>query len=103
MIISWRVLYLTMLGRICPDMECSVVFEDDEWQSIYIIIKKEPPPNKPPKLNDVILMIAQLGGFLNRKYDGYPGPKVMWIGLQRMRDFTLAWQTFNSINKHTYV
>ena len=70
---------------------------------IYIIIKKEPPPNKPPKLNDIILMIAQLGGFLNRKYDGYPGPKVMWIGLQRMRDFTLARQTFKAINKHTYV
>lgn len=103
MIIAWRVLYLTMLGRICPDMECSAVFEDDEWQSIYIIVKKEPPPIKPPKLNDIILMVAQLGGFLNRKYDLFPGPKVMWIGLQRMRDFTLAWQIFNSINKHTYV
>jgi hypothetical protein len=43
-------------------------------------------------------MIVTLGGFLNRKSDGYPGPKVMWIGLQRMKDFTLAWQTLEEIS-----
>jgi Transposase DNA-binding/Transposase Tn5 dimerisation domain len=103
LIISWRVLYLTMLGRVCPDIECSAVFEDEEWQAVYMIIMKEPPPDNPPKLNDIILMIARLGGFLNRKHDVYPGPKVMWIGLQRMKDFALAWQTFRSIDKQTYV
>lgn len=35
LIVSWRVLYLTRLGRVCPDIECSTVFEDDEWKSIY--------------------------------------------------------------------
>ncbi len=40
-------------------------------------------------------MIAKLGGFLGRKSDEHPGPKVMWIGMQRMRDFTLAWEANN--------
>jgi hypothetical protein len=31
MIVAWRILYLTMLGRACPDMKCSCVFEPDEW------------------------------------------------------------------------
>ena len=96
MIVGWRILYLTMLGRACPDMECSAVFEASEWQSVYRIVKKEVPPKKPPKLNEMILMIAKLGGFLGRKSDGYPGTQVMWIGIQRMRDFTLAWEAFRS-------
>ena len=46
----------------------------------------------------MISMIAKLGGFLGRKSDGEPGTQVMWIGMQRMRDFTLAWETFQSLH-----
>ena len=70
---------------------------------LYMVIMKEPPPDNPPKLNDIILMIASLGRFLNRKHDVYLGPKVMWIGLERMKDFALAWQAFYPIDKQTYV
>jgi hypothetical protein len=94
LIIAWRILYLTMLGRNCPDLDCNVVFEEDEWHAVYAIVTKKSPPKKPPKLNEIIIMIAKLGGFLGRKSDGSPGNKVMWIGLQRMKDFTLAWETF---------
>ena len=51
----------------------------------------------------MILMIAKLGGFLGRKSDKYPGAKVMWIGMQRMKDFSLAWETFHSTKRKTYV
>jgi hypothetical protein len=101
-IVAWRILYLTMLGRNCPDMNCSMVFETNEWQAVYAVFTKKSPPKIPPRLNEIILMIAKLGGFLGRKSDGHPGPKVMWIGMQRMKDFTLAWETFHSMEK-TYV
>lgn len=94
LIIAWRVLYLTMLGRNCPDLNCDVVFEESEWKSVYSISTKKKPPKTPPKLNEIILIIAKLGGFLGRKSDGYPGATVMWLGIQRMRDFTLAWEIF---------
>ena len=97
MIVAWRVFYLTMLGRECPDIDCSVVFEESEWQSVYVMSYKKKPPTQPPKLYEMILMIAKLGGFLGRKSDGYPGTKVMWLGMQRMKDFTLAWETFHSL------
>ncbi len=48
-------------------------------------------------------MIATLGGFLGRKSDGEPGVKVMWIGMQRMKDFTMAWETFRSMKIKSYV
>lgn len=94
MIVAWRVLFVTMVGRECPDLSCTVLFEDDEWKAVYMIVKEEKPPETPPSLGDVIIMIARLGGYLDRKSDGPPGPKTMWVGLQRMVDFALAWQSF---------
>ena len=61
-------------------MDWSTVFEDSEWQSVCAIVTKKPPPDTPPKLNEMINMIAKLGRFLGRKSDKYPGAKVMWIG-----------------------
>lgn len=94
MIIAWRVLYLLMLGRSCPDLSCDKVFEESEWKSVYMIVTKKEPPDTPPLLNVMIRMIASLGGFLGRKGDGHPGPEAMWIGVQRMRDFSTAWEIF---------
>ncbi len=37
-------------------------------------------------------LIASLGGWLGRKCDGEPGPKAMWVGLQRMTDLALGWR-----------
>lgn len=103
LIVAWRILYLTMLGRHCPDMACSAVFEENEWHSVYAIVTKKPPPKEPPKLSEMVIMIAKLGGFLGRKSDGYPGSQAMWIGMQRMKDFTLAWETFRGMEGRTYV
>ena len=40
----------------------------------------------------MVRLLATLGGFLNRKGDGFPGPKAIWIGLQRTADFVLVLQ-----------
>jgi hypothetical protein len=90
MLIAWRVLFLTMVGRECPELPCDLVFDDDEWKAVYIVSRKKPPPDTPPTLNEIIRMIAGFGGFLNRTADGLPGPQTIWIGLQRTKDFTLA-------------
>ena len=42
----------------------------------------------------MVTLVAQLGGYMGRKNDGPPGPKTLWIGLQRMRDFAIAWTHF---------
>jgi len=63
-IIAWRVLYLTMLGRECPELSCNLVFADEEWQAIYIVVKRQPPPADPPSLDTMVRMVAGFGGFL---------------------------------------
>ncbi len=101
MIVAWRVLYLTILGRDCPDLPCDLVFETQEWQAIYVVTHRKPPPPKPPTINTMIRMMAGFGGFLGRKHDGEPGPQTVWIGLQRARDFVLAFEVQNALRKST--
>ena len=67
MIIAWRVLFLTMLGRECPEMPCDIVFDKAEWQAVYIVTERKPPPETPPTLDQMVRRVAGLGGFLNRK------------------------------------
>ena len=90
MLIAWRILYLTMIGRACPELPCSVLFDQEEWEAVYLVTQRKLPPKEPPTVNEVIRWIAGFGGFLNRKGDGYPGPQTMWIGLQRMKDFVVG-------------
>ena len=99
MIIAWRVLYLTMLGRECPQMPCDTVFADEEWRAVYLVTQRQAPPDAPPSLDTMVRMVATLGGFLNRKSDGFPGPKTLWIGLQRIPDFVVALEAQRSIGE----
>lgn len=92
MIVAWRVIYLTMLGRHCPDIPCDLVFETEEWRAVFIVATRKVPPQEPPSMNTILRMLAGFGGFLDRKHDGEPGPQTVWIGLQRSRDFVLALQ-----------
>lgn len=90
LIVAWRVLYLTRLGRVVPDLSCEVAFSAQEWQAVYMVSKRQKPPSQPPRLLEILTLVAGLGGHLGRKGDGPPGPKAIWIGLQRTRDFVLA-------------
>ena len=92
LVVAWRVLYVMRLGRECPDLPCDVVFTPDEWQAVYAVVHKKPATEK-PKLGEMVKMVAQLGGYLHRKNDSPPGPKALWIGLQRTKDLALGWRT----------
>jgi hypothetical protein len=90
LIVAWRVLYTLMLGRACPDLDCEVVFCPEEWRAAYIVVKRCNPAATPPRLGEIVVLVASLGGYLGRAHDGPPGPKAMWIGLQRLREFVIA-------------
>jgi hypothetical protein len=92
MIVAWRVMYVMMLGRECPDLPCDVALDDDEWKAVYATVQKKPPPSQPPSMKTMVGLIASLGGWLGRKCDGEPGPKAMWVGMQRMTDLALGWR-----------
>jgi hypothetical protein len=93
MLVAWRVMLLCRMGRSCPDLDCEVMFETSEWQSVYVIVKKQDPPSTPPRLNDIVRMIASLGGYVPHKKTE-PGTQTLWIGLQRMHDFANCYDSF---------
>src|SRR5579885_2847316 len=97
MIIAWRVLYLSMLGRTAPNLSCEAVFAVEEWKAIYIVVQKKKPPLRPRPLGEMLAQMARLGGYLARKGDGPPGPKAIWIGLQRTRDFVIAIEAMGNL------
>ena len=90
LIIAWRILHLVTWGRECSDLPCEVVFDPEEWQAAWIVAYRRPPPATPPKLSDMVRLIAGFGGFLGRKHDGHPGPKAIWEGMQKVRAFAMA-------------
>jgi len=94
LIVAWRTLYVCRLGRSCPDISCEAVFEAAEWKSVYRVVRGRRPPSTPPRLSEMVRMVAQLGGYVNRKRAAEPGPQTVWLGLQRMHDMALCWQLF---------
>lgn len=93
MIIAWRILWLCRIGRECPEMPCDVVFEPSEWKAVYKIVEQKDPPETPPTLNEMIRMVASLGGYV-RRTNTQPGTQTLWIGLQRMHDLANCWDAF---------
>jgi hypothetical protein len=94
LIVAWRVMFVTMLGRACGDLPADILFAEPEWRSVWQIVRRQPPPVGPPSLKEFIPILASLGGYLGRRRDPPPGPKAMWIGIRRMADFAQAWLIF---------
>lgn len=90
---AWRIQMLCRLGRTCPDLDCEVIFEPSEWKSVWMAVHRKSPPNQPPRLNEMIRLIASLGGYVRRKKT-QPGTQTLWIGMQRMFDLATAWDVF---------
>ena len=95
MIVAWRILYMTRLGREVPDLPCTAVFTEDEWQSLHRVTHPNKPlPVQPPSLAGFIRMLAKLGGHVARKSDGPPGVESLWVGLMRLSDISMCWRLF---------
>ena len=92
-IVAWRLLWLTYQARQNPELPCDTILETHEWQSLYCHIHDVPlPSSQPPSLKQAVIWIAQLGGFLARKHDGFPGVKTLWRGLARLHDIASTWK-----------
>jgi hypothetical protein len=100
MIIAWRILYLTMIARESPNDNCEIAFTEEEWKVAYTVFYRRKPPDKPIDLSSMLNLIAQLGGYLNRKNDKNPGPTSIWIGLQRLKNFITAAEAYNALSNY---
>jgi hypothetical protein len=87
--IAVRILQLRDLGRMEAESPCTVILTEREWRVLWTYIKKSPPPARarPPTLKQAVLWIGRLGGHMNRKGDGMPGVKTLWLGWRDLQRF----------------
>ena len=95
LIVAWRTLMVCRMGRSCPDIDCEAIFEPEEWKAVYVAIHQRKPPKEPPRLEEMVRLVGQLGGWVNRpNRKDPPGVQTIWLGLQRMHDLAWAWNAF---------
>uniref|UniRef100_UPI0035B51EEF IS4 family transposase n=1 Tax=Caballeronia choica TaxID=326476 RepID=UPI0035B51EEF len=72
-----------------------MLFESDEWRAAFIL-NKQKPPKTPRRPNEVVRVVARLGGFLDQG-DGEPGVKAI---LQSLRPEPL--DRYCSVRRQTF-
>ena len=93
LVVAWRLVHLTKLGREAPGLPCTACLEEVQWRVLVAVVRREPrAPEQPPTLQQAVRMVASLGGFLGRKGDGQPGVQCLWRGWQRLEDMIVGWQ-----------
>ena len=91
-IIAWRLHWLTYVSRHEPEVACSTILAEHEWQALYMRIHRTSTfPSVPPTVYEAVRWIGRLGGFLGRKNDGEPGITAIWRGWQRLQDIAATW------------
>jgi hypothetical protein len=84
---SWRIFWLTMLGRSTPNTPCTIFLTPTEWKVLYgKYYQTHIFPANPITTREAIHLIARLGGYLDRKSDGEPGVISIWRGWRRLSD-----------------
>ncbi len=94
-IIGVRLMHVTYLARVQPDVPATEVFSTEEVNALHIRMTKALPPASPaPTLRQMVRMLGKLGGHLGRKCDGEPGVTVLWRG------WTSLYETVETLRAH---
>jgi hypothetical protein len=94
-IIGVRLMHVTYLARVQPDVPATEVFCTEEVNALHIRMTKALPPASPaPTLRQMVRMLGKLGGHLGRKCDGEPGVTVLWRG------WTSLYETVETLRAH---
>ena len=94
--IAWMLAALTLMGRDTPELstlamldeaEIAILFDYARTQGFPVPARSgsgETPELAEISLGSALLLVACLGGYLNRKHDRPPGHQVVWEGYARM-------------------
>lgn len=90
-ILSWRILWLTMLNRTAPEASPRMALTDTEIALLDRLVHDAGNRRcRPGTLAFYLTKLARLGGYLARAGDPPPGIVVIWRGLSRLTDIELG-------------
>ena len=79
LVIAWRIMLMTLLGRETPDLPAEVLFSDIELRTLHAWAKKK-RLDPPLLLGEAVRLVAKIGGYLGRNNDPPPGHQLLWRG-----------------------
>lgn len=84
LVIAWRIMLMTLLGRETPQLPAEILFSDIELKTLRAYAKKK--ALKPPTtLGEAVILVAKIGGYLDRKNDPPPGHQILWHGYAKLQ------------------
>lgn len=92
-VVAWRILYLSKLSREKPDTPVLVVATESEIDVLerWLVAKNE-KLTQVQTVQDFVLAVAYLGGWMTRKKGANPGVKTLWEGLRRLEDLLIGYR-----------
>ena len=80
LVIGWRIMLMTLLGRETSELPPDLLFSDLEIKVLTAFAKTTKRLPAPTTLNAAVRIVAGLGGYLARNRDPPPGHQLMWYG-----------------------
>lgn len=96
-IIAYKILFLSKLALTAPEIDCTQILSQEEWQTLYIREHQTTQvPQKPPNIKQALIWLGKLGGFMNRKNDNLPGAMTLWRGYEELQQSIIMLRIFSS-------
>jgi Transposase DNA-binding/Transposase Tn5 dimerisation domain len=91
MLVAFTIIYISMIRRVRPNQPCTLLFRESEWQALWTYSYEDPLPDRPPDIEEMIELLADIGGYIGRKSDPPPGPKVFRRALMQLPAIERMW------------
>lgn len=85
LVIAWRIMLMTLMGREYPNLPAELLFSDLELRVLKAIAQKKKKQQPPATLGSAVRLVAMLGGYIGRANDPPPGHQVMWQGFATLQ------------------
>ena len=89
LVIAWRIMVMTLLGRESPELPAEVLFSDLDIRVLKAFARQRKLEG-PSTVGIAVGLVARLGGYLARANDPPPGHEVMWRGFTMLQGMSLG-------------
>lgn len=91
LVIGWRIMLMTLLGREMPQLPAETLFTDIEVRTLCAYARKNALP-PPTQLGCAVRLTAKLGGYIGRRSDPPPGHQLLWQGFIALHLMALGFE-----------
>jgi hypothetical protein len=96
LVIAWRIMLMTLMGRETPELPAEVLFSDIELRTLRAYSKKN-GLNPPSLLGEAVRLVAKIGGYLGRNNDPPPGHQLLWQGYAEFQFMCLGFALLEDV------